>query len=78
MEQILGPIQVKLGQICTYTLSPPNTPCTWVVDGGQILSGQSTCDIQVQWTRSGPGQVQATIVSPQGGTNIIIIDVVIS
>jgi hypothetical protein len=74
MEQILGPIEVKVGQVCNYTLSPPCLPCIWVVDGGQIISGQNSCDIQVQWTRSGPGQVQANIQNPQGGTDIIIID----
>lgn len=74
MTQIIGPVQVTVGEICTYTLSPPSLPCTWVVDGGNILHGQNSCDIQVQWTRLGPGQVQAQIFNPQGGTDIIIID----
>lgn len=75
MASIIGPVQVQVGEIVTYTLSPEyGIAHTWAVDGGTIIGGQGSCSIQVQWTRVGPGQVQVTVQKPQGGTDIIIID----
>ncbi|MBL0016264.1 MAG: hypothetical protein IPP17_07420 [Bacteroidetes bacterium] len=57
-----------LGDIVNYTL-PVGTVNLWTFTGGNILSGQGTNTVQVQWTTSGTGTVQCNWTHGAWGTN---------
>ena len=59
--EITGDPAICIGDIQTYMV--PYTPghtYQWIVLGGQILSGQGTNAITVQWVHTGGGNIQVT------------------
>ncbi len=63
-----GPLANCLGDIVNYTL-PVGTVNLWTISGGNILSGQGTNTVQVQWTTAGTGTVQCNWTHGAWGTN---------
>jgi hypothetical protein len=60
--------RIVLGDIVNYNL-PVGTVNLWTITGGNILSGQGTNTVQVQWTTSGTGTVQCNWTHGVWGTN---------
>ena len=74
MHQIQGPLNVTLGVESTYSVVPADgTSYVWTVSGCDIISGQGTASIIVQWTQLGQGSIQVEVSMPSGD-DIIIID----
>jgi PKD domain-containing protein len=65
---IAGPASVCLNSTPVYTanVTPGNT-YTWAVQGGNILSGQNSSSITVDWTQYGNGTVELTETAGQTG-----------
>jgi hypothetical protein len=62
-----GPAANCLGDIVNYNL-PVGTVNLWTVTGGNILAGQGTSTVQVQWTTAGTGTVQCNWTHGAWGT----------
>ena len=74
MYQIQGPLNVNVGAQSTYSVIPADgTSYAWTVSGCNILSGQGTSSIIVQWTQVGQGSIQVDVSTPSGD-NLVIID----
>ena len=69
---IVGAIITNTGDIDPYTVTEvTGSSYVWSVSGGQIIAGQGTSVITVQWNTTGPGAVQVNI---DNGSDIVIID----
>jgi hypothetical protein len=74
MHQILGPLQVNVGDHDNYSVTPADgLSYTWTVAGCNILDGQGTSSIDVLWTIQGQGSIQVD-VKTSSGDDIIVID----
>jgi len=69
---IVGATEVNVGNIDPYTITPViGSSYEWTVSGGEIISGQGTDNIMVQWDEAGPGYIEVNI---DNGADIVIID----
>jgi len=69
---IQGATDENVGDQEVYTIIPaPVGACTWTVTGGDIIAGQGTSSIIVNWTSAGANQVAAV---PDNGAIVIIDD----
>jgi hypothetical protein len=50
----------------TYTTTQPFTSYEWVIVGGEIISGQGTRTIKVNWTATGTGTISVATVDANG------------
>ena len=75
MHQIQGPLQVKVGDLSNYSVIPADgTSYVWTVVGCNILDGQGTPAIDVQWTIPGQGSIQVAVTTGSG-IDVVVIDV---
>jgi hypothetical protein len=69
---IVGPTSVNIGDQDIYSLTPADgISYIWTVVGGEIVNGQGTPSITVNWTASGPHDVQVQVNTING---IVVID----
>ena len=74
MHQIQGPLNVNVGVQYTYSVIPADgLGYVWTVTGCNIISGQGTPSILVQWTLVGQGSIQVDVSTPTGD-DIVVID----
>ena len=74
MHQIQGPLQVNVGNQYVYSVIPADgTAYYWTVTGCDIVSGQGTPSITVNWTLVGTGSIQVDVLTT-GGNDIVVID----
>lgn len=76
--QITGPASVC--EFSTQQYSATNIPgdsYVWTVSGGNILSGQGTPNLDVDWGSSGSGSVQLTQITTLGCDTTILLNVTI-
>ena len=67
MPQIIGMNIFEPFSVQTYSVSQlPNVTYTWSVTGGNILQGQGSNFIQVQWANNSFGTIDLTITSASG------------
>lgn len=75
MYEIQGETNVILYEEYSYNLVPSDcTSYSWLITGGNIISGQGSQSIVVVWDIVGPGQVQVTAQPPSGDQIIVVID----
>jgi hypothetical protein len=60
---ISGDQQVCTNDIVQYSIEAPplGSAITWAVNGGQILSGQGTITVLVEWNSGSVGQLSVTV-----------------
>lgn len=77
--EIEGPVIVTQGDTLVYVIDPNHTSIyTWEVEGGYVLSGQGTPDVEIVWTSSGSACVKAwetNAAGCPGDTSILCVDV---
>jgi gliding motility-associated-like protein len=68
-----------LGDVSTYSATPVAgaSSYSWIVSGGDILSGQGTTQVDVSWTAGGVGNVCAVAVANCGNSPQTCMDVVV-
>lgn len=75
MATIQGPIVVRVNTVTTYIAIP--TGCvqyTWTLSGGgQILNGQGSDCINIQWNAPGQWSLQVSMQLPNGQTDLAVI-----
>ena len=77
---IIGPLHVVVRDHAGYTINPLPSPMAlyiWTVEKGEIISGQGTSAIEVQWHEQGQGKVTVEIVSPGAPPQTIHVIVVV-
>lgn len=64
-----GPNSVCRNSSGTYSVeSLPNATYIWLADGGTILSGSGTPNVEIEWNRNGRLEVEVLQTRPDGGT----------
>ncbi|MDP4219723.1 MAG: hypothetical protein Q8916_10625 [Bacteroidota bacterium] len=67
---ITGSLVVCSGQTFAYTITPiPGATYQWVVNGGNIQTGQGTENVTIQWGGTTSGEVEVDVTA--GGTSCV-------
>ncbi len=78
VDTILGDRLICLdGGQTLYSIADPSPSVpTWTITNGDLVSGQGTDQVAVEWTVPGAGQVQVELVDPSGcGLSVFTLDV---
>ncbi|MEO7176195.1 MAG: reprolysin-like metallopeptidase [Saprospiraceae bacterium] len=75
--ELAGPLNPLIGEVSVYTVNAIDSAVyVWTVSGGEIISGQGTSTISVEWPHLGAGFVEVAMSNPScGDTALLVIDV---
>ena len=79
-EMVSGNAQVTVGDTQLYTVSPsdPGNTYTWAVSGGNILDGQGTAIVTIEWTAEGQHALQVIESNPSCNGDLLQVEVTVS
>jgi hypothetical protein len=67
MTEIIGPTYVMQGNVESYQAMPDAAGLyKWIVQGGNILEGQGTQAIMVEWWMNGFGSIELDTTTVEG------------
>lgn len=76
LPEIIGFNIVDPFSIQTYSTSPiDGANYSWLVVGGNILNGQGSNFIQVQWSDDTPASIELIITNPNGCVGTLVLDI---
>jgi len=67
MHEIIGPDTIIANYFAGYTVTPQDAASyTWAPTGGDIISGQGSGAVIIQWGAAGPGNLEVDLDDARG------------